>query len=802
VSCPLFPEMKLSYNWLKELIPDLLWNPEEVAEKLTMSGTEAESLHPAWPELEGVVVCHVEKIDLHPEAKHLKICQVNIGQKKLQTVCGAPNVERGQRVALALPGAKLPDGLEMKEAETKGIKSTGMICSEKELGIGEVADAILVLDETVSTGTSLAEALRLKDWILELEVTPNRPDCLSHLGIARELCALGGGTLKLPETHFPEVEIETASEVEVQIEDEIGCPRYTARIIKGVEIKPSPKWMALRLESLGIRSISNIVDITNWVLLETGHPLHAFDYDNFSQRRVLVRKAKPGERFLTLDGVGRTLSSNSLLITDGETPVAIAGIMGGEKSEVSGSTQNILLESAYFDPPTTRRASKELGLVSESSYRFERGTDPENAVFASNRATRLIRKLAGGEVLKGLVDCYPNRVTFPRVRLRSRRVSTVIGIEIPKEQSRDILTGLGFRVEGDETFEVSVPSYRPDITREVDLIEEIARILNYDNIPALERPGGELVTPLPKEQELTRAISGILCGRGFFETVTYIFKEPGKYGVFGDDDGFVQLLNPISEGLSILRPNLTGSLLETVNYNLNRYEKNIRIFEIGKVYFKSGEKEFSERWRLAAAISGHRERRHWSLSPTPVDLFDLKGELEGLLERLNLPDVSFRPKGDAIFEAAKGFDLFSEDQCLGEFGKIAEEVLEAFDIKEAVFSFEIDFERLLKLVPRERRYQFLPKFPPVDRDIAIVVDHRILAGEIEKSIRELDLDSLEEISPFDQYVGKQVPPGKKSLAFSIRYRSPERTLTEKEVESSQKRLVQHLKAKFGAQLRS
>ena len=794
--------MKLSYNWLKELIPNLSWNPEQVAEKLTMSGTEVESLHPAWPEPEGIVVGHVKEVKTHPEAKNLKVCQVNIGQKRLQTVCGASNLERGQRVALALPGVKLPDGLEMKEAEIKGTKSAGMICSEKELGIGEVGDIILVLDDEFVAGTSLAEALRLRDSILELEVTPNRPDCLSHIGIARELCALGGGTLKLPETHFREAGIETASEVEVEIEDVVGCPRYTARVIKGVKIRPSPKWMALRLESLGIRSISNVVDITNWVLLETGHPLHAFDYDNFAQRRVLVRRAKPGERFLTLDGVGRTLSSNSLLITDGETPVAIAGIMGGEKSEVSGSTRNILLESAYFDPPTTRRASKELGLVSESSYRFERGADPENAVFASERATRLIQELAGGEVLKGLVDCYPKKVAFPKVKLRPQRVSTVVGIEIPKEESRKILTGLGFKVEGEEVLEVSVPTYRPDITREIDLIEEIARILNYDNIPAVERPGGELVTPLPEERESARAITGILCGRGFFETVTYIFKEPGKYGVFGGHDSFVHLLNPISEELSILRPNLTGSLLETINYNLNRYEKNVRIFEIGKVYFKSGEGRFSESWRLAAAISGHRERRHWSISPTPVDLFDLKGELEGLLERLNLPDVSFRPKGGPIFEAAKGFDILSKDQCLGEFGKVAEEVLKAFNIKEAVFSFEIDLEKLTELFPREKRYQALPKFPPVDRDIAIVVDHRILAGEIQKSIRKLDLDSLEEISLFDQYVGKQVPPGKKSLAFSIRYRSPERTLTEKEVEFSQKRLVQHLKAKFGAQLRS
>jgi len=794
--------MKISYNWLKELIPELPWSPEEVALKLTMSGTEVESLHPAWPELEDIVIGQVEEVKLHPEARNLKICQVKVGQKKLQTVCGAPNVELGQRVPLALPGSRLPDGTELKEAEIKGVKSTGMICSEKELGIGEVGEVILVLEEAVSPGTPLAEALRLKDWILELEVTPNRPDCLSQMGIARELCALGGGTLELPESDLPEVGTETASEVEVIIEDPVGCPRYTARIIKGVKVRPSPKWMALRLESLGIRSISNVVDVTNWVLLETGHPLHAFDYDNFGQRRVLVRRAQPGERFLTLDGVERTLSSNSLLITDGETPVAIAGIMGGEKSEVSDSTRNILLESAYFDPPTTRRASKELGLVSESSYRFERGADPENAVFASGRATRLIQELAGGEVLKGLVDCYPNEVTFPKVKLRPKRVGTVMGIEIPEEETREILTGLGFKLEGKETLEVSVPTYRPDITREIDLIEEIARIVNYDNIPAVERPGGELVTPLPEGRGLARSISQLLCGQGFFEIVTYIFKEPGRYRVFGDDDGFVRLLNPISEELSILRPNLIGSLLETVSYNLNRYEKNIRIFEIGKIYSRTGPKEFSERWHLAAAVSGDRQRPHWSYPPEPIDLFDLKGELEGLLERLSLPEVSFRPRREAIFEKDKGFEILGGDELLGKFGKVDEKVLEAFDIKEEVFSFEIDFEKLLELLPREKRYQPLPKFPPVDRDIAIVVDQDILAGEIEKSIRELDIDSLEEVSLFDQYVGKQVAPGKKSLAFSIRYRSRERTLTEKEVESFQKGLLQHLRAKFGAELRS
>lgn len=794
--------MKVSYNWLRELIPALSWTPEEVAEKLTMSGTEAESLHPAWPELEGLVVGHVEKSDPHPEAENLKICLVDIGRGKLQTVCGAPNVERGQRVALAPPGARLREGVEMKEAEIKGVKSAGMICSEKELGIGEVAEVIMVLEEKFPPGTPLSEALGLEDWILELEVTPNRPDCLSHLGIARELCALGAGQLRLPEISFQEVETETASQVEVEIEDHVGCPRYTARMLRGVKIKPSPKWMALRLESLGIRSISNVVDVTNWVLLETGHPLHAFDYDLFGQKRVLVRRAKPGERFLTLDGVERALSSNTLLITDGELPVAIAGIMGGERSEVSDSTENVLLESAYFDPPLTRRVSRELGLVTESSYRFERGTDPENAVFASGRASRLIQELAGGEVLKGLVDAYPKVVTFPEVKLRPQRVSTIMGVEIPKERSREILTGLGFKVDGEEVFKVSVPTHRPDITREIDLVEEIARIFNYDNLPAAERPGGELVTPVSRERTTARAISELLCSRGFFETVTYIFKEPGRYKAFGNHDGFVRVLNPVSEELSILRPNLTGSLLETISYNLNRYEKDIRIFEIGKVYLKSESREYGERWHLAAALSGHRRRAHWSLAPEPVDLFDLKGELEGMLESLKVPEVCFEPRPGSIFGEKEGFQILSGDAPFGEFGKVAQRVVEIFDIKEEVFSFEIDLEKLSALISRERRFKALPKFPPVDRDIAIVVDQEVLAGEIEKSIKELDIGFLEEISLFDRYMGRQVAPGKKSLAFSIRYRSPERTLTEREVDSAQKRMLEHLKSKFGAELRS
>jgi phenylalanyl-tRNA synthetase beta chain len=794
--------MKVSYSWLKEFIPTLDWTPEEVAEKLTMSGTEAESLHPAWPELEGVVVGHVEKSDPHPEAKNLKICSVDIGRGKLQTVCGAPNVAPGQRVAIATPGAKLPEGVEMKEAQIKGVKSEGMICSEKELGIGEVAEVIMVLEEKLAPGAPISEALGLRDWILELEVTPNRPDCLSHLGVARELCALGAGQLNLPEISFQEIETKTASQVEVEIEDRLGCPRYTARILRGVRIKPSPKWMAVRLESLGIRSISNVVDVTNWVLLETGHPLHAFDYDLFEQQRVLVRRAKPGERFLTLDGVERTLTSNTLLITDGEKPVAIAGIMGGEKSEVSDATRNVLLESAYFGPPLTRRASRELGLVSESSYRFERGTDPENAVFSSSRASRLIQELAGGEILKGLVDAYPTKVSFPVVRLRPRRVSTIMGIEIPKERSREILTGLGFKVNGEKAFKVSVPSYRPDVTREIDLVEEIARVFNYDNVPAAERPGGELVTPVSRERTIARAISELLCSRGFFETVTYIFKEPDRYKAFGNDDGFVRVLNPVSEELSILRPNLTGSLLETTSYNLNRYEKEIRIFEIGKVYLKSDSSAYGERWHLAAAMSGHRNRAHWSLPPEPVNLFDLKGELEGMLESLKVPEVCLKPRPSSIFGEKEGFEILSGDEPFGEFGRIAQRVVDTFEIKQEVFSFEIDLEKLWALISRERRFKALPKFPPVDRDIAIVVDQEVLAGDIERGIKELGIDFLEEISLFDRYMGRQVAPGKKSLAFSIRYRSPERTLTEREVDSAQKRMLEHLKSKFGAELRS
>ena len=792
--------MKVSYKWLKNFI-DLDASPEEIEYKLTLSGSEVENIEVLGSDLDRVVVGEIGKIEKHPQAEKLSICQVNIGTEIKQIICGASNIRIKQKVPAALIGATLPNGLRIEKATLRGIDSHGMICSEKELGLGEDSQGIMILDSGLKVGQKLADALDLNDFIFDVDLTPNRADCLSILGIAREVAALFDKKLRKPEISLTEIEEEASSFIKVTIDDPLACPRYACRVIRDVKIEPSPFWIRRRLLSCGVRSINNVVDVTNYVMLELGHPLHAFDFDLFPQAEVLIRRARKDEKFITLDQVERKLNPEILLITDGKKPVAIAGIMGGLESEVSDYTKNVLLESAHFDAKVIRRGRLFLGISSESSQRFERGTDPNNVSFAADRAAFLIQQMAKGEVLKNLVDNYPKPIVPVRIGLREKRVKEILGTELNKEQIRNFLQSLELNVKENEDLEVEVPTFRPDLTREIDLIEEVARIYGYDRIKTSLRAGGNLVTSISPEEKLLKKVKEILVGLGFFEVITNNLVDPKLLEKLCPDKKILLVQNPLSEELSALRTTLIYNLLNVASHNKKRKETQVRIFELNKVFLSKQEDLPEEKYKLALALSGSNNPIFWGEEEKPVDLFSLKGIVESLLESLSIPLTALVPKENPVFPAGGCFEVRGWDMNLGVLGEVSEEVLVDFDIKDKVYMAELDFETLFSLAPQTQTFQDLPKFPPVDRDIALVLDEQILAGGVMGKIREVGGDLIESLSLFDCYRGKQIPTGKKSLAFAVRYRSKEKTLTDQEVEEVHFKIIEELEKAFNAKLR-
>jgi phenylalanyl-tRNA synthetase beta chain len=800
--------MKVSYKWLKELV-DFDWSPEELAAKLTDAGVEVETITPIGNGLEKVVVGEIKRIKKHPQADHLSVCETEIGSEFLQIVCGAPNVKEKAKVPVALIGARLPMGMEITKTTLRGVDSFGMICSEKELGIGEDQKGVMILDPQLKIGLPISVALDLEDYILDLDLTPNRPDCLSIIGVAREVGALFGSLVKKPQIRFNETDELTKDWVEVNIEDCGACPRYAARVIQQVKIASSPFWLKRKLESVGMRSINNVVDVTNFVMMETGHPLHAFDYDLFTQtpshlgsgqKRVMVRRAKKGEKFITLDQAERTLNNEVLLITDGQKPVAIAGIMGGMESEVSANTKNVLLESAYFDPKVIRRGRIYLGISTEASQRFERGVDPNGVVFAANRACQLLEELAQGKNLKGVIDNYPSPIIPAGVTLRPQRVNRILATNLESKEMVQILKRLELEVKENQDLKVTIPTFRPDLLREIDLIEEVARIYGYDRLEISLRASGNLVTQVSEEDRLITRLKRLLVGEGFFEVLTNNLVDPRILNKLCPDRLSVKLENPLSQEMSALTTSLAYNLLSVISWNKNRKEENLRIFELDKIYIAKENEMPQERLCLGLALSGKRNPIHWAIKESEVDLYDLTGVLESLLSNLYL---SFRldPQENALFESDRSFEIKIDNEKVGLGGEVAEEILELFEIKDKVFTAELDFEKLLGCIPKKNAFSPLPKFPPVDRDMAIVVDGDILSEKIRDQIKMVGGDLIEEITLFDVYRGAQIPPKKKSLAYSIRYRSKDKTLTDEEVEKIHRKVVSGLEESFKATLR-
>lgn len=771
--------MKTTLSWLKEYTT-INVPPAELAEIFTHLGLEVESVSGAYTPREGIVIGRVLETKKHPEADRLTVNQVDVGNGKvLEIVCGAPNVRPGLLVPVVLAGNTLPSGLEIKKSKIRGVVSHGMLCSENELGLSTEAKGIMELKEGAVPGETFSEKHFDADPAFEIAVLPNRPDCLSVCGLARELNARLKGGLKLPEGHVAEGRVRAMDKVKVAIMDKAACPRYSARYISGVKVGPSPEWLVKRLASVGVRAISNVVDITNFVLMELGHPLHAFDYAKVAGGSIIVRKASEGERFTTLDNVERLLTAEDLLICDAERPVALAGVMGGANSEVSDATTEILLESAYFDPVTIRKTGKRLGLSSEASYRFERGADPAVTIQALDRAASLICELAGGTAAEGVVDNYPAPIRPLSVHLRTSRVNALLGTALTPDQVRGNLSSIGLKCGQGEDFGVVAPTNRPDLTREADLIEEVARLVGYNNIKTEARSSISLYNVPHPVGEFRESVRSLLAGMGLTEVITNSLVHPDELAAVKAVGEPVKLKNPMSPEMSVLRTSMLSSLLNVVKWNQNRSNMDLALFEMGRVYEGTGAATLPDEKEMVAAIfTGRAAPVRWDGRNEAFDLYAIRGLLDAFSGKIS----GGRDESDiAAIQVPGG-------------------VLKHFDVKGPVFYFEVSLERLAGLRRGAAKYRPLSKFPPADRDMALVVDAASNVTEMAATIRK-EGGFIESVSVFDVFQGKGLPEGKKSVAFSIRMRKADNTLTDKEIDETFSRVLKRLETKYLATLR-
>ncbi|MYB96856.1 phenylalanine--tRNA ligase subunit beta [Candidatus Poribacteria bacterium] len=806
--------MNVTLNWLKNYI-DFDLSPSELADRLTMLGVEVESVKQLGAELEGVVVGSVRSIKPHPNADKLVLCQVDIGEtEELQIVCGAPNVREGIHAPVATIGATLPIGLTIKRAKLRGETSHGMLCSKKELGLSEDAAGLMELPTDTPLGTSISAALGLDDVVFELEITPNRPDCLSLIGVAREIRAETGNALKLPQVDFNEAETDIREITSVTIETSDLCPRYAARVIRGVKVGQSPAWLQQRLESVGIGVINNIVDITNFVLMEYGQPLHAFDYHKLAENRIVVRRATAGENITTLDGIDRELTSDMLVIADAEKPVALAGVMGGYDSEITETTADVLLESAYFNPSSIRATAKALGISTEASYRFERGADIGAVLAALDRAAQLITELAGGTICKGVVDVYPGsppvtgkgrQQSLTDIQLRPERVNFILGTTLDPSEMVQILSDLGFDVKANgENYQISVPTFRSDVTREIDLIEEIARVYGYDNIPTTS-PKGDIPIPAPNPStEVRKRIKHFLLAAGMMEAINYSFCDPNGFDKirFAADHPrreVLKLQNPLSPEMSVLRTTLLPSLLENAQHNRNHQIDTIALFEIGSVFIRNGAEKEPE--RVTGILAGQVGEGVYSNPFREPDFYDIKGLAEGILEVCGIVDYTLEKTDAPTFHPGRNAAVLSSNKQIGIFGEAHPEVLENYDLPYKAYLFDFDMEALVDAAIFAKRFEPIPVYPKVERDLAIVVDKEILSDMPTGLIYATGGELVESVRLFDVYEGEQVPEGKKSLAYAITYHSATETLTDKAINALHNKVVKHLNQELGAELR-
>lgn len=802
--------MRVTLNWLKEFV-DIDIPVEDLAERLTMVGLEVENLTHYDAGLGQVVVGHITDILPHPHAENLSLCRVVSGKNTYRVICGARNIRSGDKVPLALEGAVLPGPLRVSRTSIKGEYSEGMLCSAAELGLGEDKSGVYILPADMESGLPLARALELEDYVLEIGLTPNRADCLSVLGIAREAAAILHKKIRYPKIKISEREEDIHEVISVEVRAVDLCPRYAGRIIKDVTVAESPLWLRKRLLAVGIRPVNNIVDVTNYVLMEYGQPLHAFDLERLAGKRIIVDQARNNETFTTLDGVVRTLSENMLMIADGEKNVALAGIMGGINSEITLETRSVFIESAYFDPISVRRTSRRLNLNTESSYRFERGIDIEGVGAALDRAVSLMAKAGGGKILRGRIDVYSGPERRKPIPIRVGQVNRLLGSDLKKGEIRRLLESIGIKVReaGKDALLATSPSFRGDLSREVDFIEEVARLDGYEKIP-VKLPVVSLTTPARiKSQAVTNICRSVLSGLGFYEVINYSFMDKRAtklLKISGTDERnrHVHLLNPLTEEQSVLRTSLIPNLLSTVCSNLNKWNNNLRLFEVGKIFIDQGEsRQPVEKTYLTGMCTGLRYPEGVHFTGDEVDFFDIKGGMEAVFQALGISGYSL----DQAVESApylrkeESARIVLGPKTLGFVGEMDPSVCEGFDVKEKVFMFELSFDDLVEAYKGPKVFKPLPRYPAVMRDMAIIVSEDVPAGQILRVINELGGDLMENVFIFDVYQGRQIERGYKSLALRVIYRSSEKTLEDEEVNAIHQRIVNDILSRFNGRLR-
>ena len=799
--------MRISLNWLKEYV-DLKGIPvSEIVHELTMSGLEVEDYTDQSELYKNIFVGEVKEVQKHPNADKLSVCKVFNGKEELQVICGAPNVEAGQKVVFATVGSVVPNGkIELKKAKIRGVESHGMICAEDELLLSENHTGIMVLDSKLNPGAEISNALGLDDVIMEIGVTPNRPDALSHIGVARDIAAIFNKELKYPILNYKETDEDINSIASVEIQDSTNCPRYAAKVVKDVQILESPDWLKKKIIQIGLRPINNIVDVTNFILHELGQPLHAFDLDLLAGQKIIVKSTTKEKKFTTLDSKERILPADTLMICDGDREVAIAGVMGGENSEITQSSKNILIESAYFNPSSIRKTSKKLQLSSDSSYRFERGTDFNNVLFAAERAAQLIAEVSGGKICKGSIDAYPVKLKNKEVLLRYNSVKKNLGYDIPVEKIDNILHRLGFKElkKNESSLTVSVPGFRPDVEREIDLIEEIARIHGYDNIPTISRINITLGEK-HDDSEFADKIRDTAISLGFYEMINNPLVPENYSKLCGEP---IALANPLSSDMADLRTSLLPGVLSVVVRNLNKGVKDLALFEIGNVFQRLNKnkiesfKDFNENQNLIFVLSGKETQKTWNSAEKRFNFYSLKGLLQAFIQKISLDNVlTDLYYSDVNSKYDLNFTLTHNSEPIGAGGKVKKQLLQMFEIDQDVFCFEFNLDKLKQIPVQPQKFTEPLKYPKVIRDFAFIFDISVKYGDVNDYILTSSSSLLKKVDLFDIFESETLGAGKKSMAFSLEFFDENRTLTEEEVEKEFNVLIQKVSKEFNATLR-
>ncbi|RAK06684.1 phenylalanyl-tRNA synthetase beta subunit [Halanaerobium saccharolyticum] len=808
--------MQISYNWLKKYI-DINFTPDDLSEKLTMAGLEVEGVEYLGEGLDDIIIARIEEIKEHPDADKLVICLVKTGSDKelIPVVTGAPNVEVGQMVPFAKVGSTLPGGMKIEEVKLRGELSQGMICSKDELGLQEErAEGIMVLDDDAPLGGSFLKYKRLDDYVFKLDLTPNYARCLGMIGVAREIKSLYAQekTLNTPPISFEEAEElgNINDYAQVEIEDPDLCPRYTARLVKNVKIKESPEWIQRRLKAAGIRPINNVVDISNFVLMEYNQPLHTFDFNKIKDGKIIVRRADAEEKMLTLDEEERVLDDEMLVISDPEKAVAVGGVMGGANTEVTEETTDVLIESAYFNPVSIRKTAKKLGMHSDSSHRFERGVDIEKVIEANNRACQMLAKCDGARVVPGVIDNYPLKYEPAVITLAAKRVNELLGINLEAAEVKESLERLGFEVEptaNADEFEVTVPSYRTDVEQGADLVEEIARVYGYNRIPST-RPTSKQRGKRSSKQKFEARVKKLLQAGGLDEVITYSLQDKKSYQdlnltQFEDYAKFVSIKNPLSEAFGILRTTLLPGIIDVLSSNARRQGSEMAVFETGTVFRnRGGSNRPEELNKLGGGIFGQSNNLWQQGAP---NFFALKGVLEMLFDRVQLEKYSFiadNDNRDFLHPGRRAEIKYDQTQTFGFIGEIHPELADQNNLPAGTTVFELDLDFLFEITA-EKSYQYhkLVKYPVLARDLAIVMAEDVAVGDIHQAIREKGGSMLKGLELFDIYQGDQIEAGYQSAAFELKFQAEDRTLTDQEVNERFNQIVNHLKEEYSAEIR-